>query len=122
MMSDAPGRRPELPAELAELGERLEAAARAEVLRRRAARRSLLKGTWVALVSIPLALAATTNELGPASEPVSEIARAESTPTAPFASNSTARADAARAAACASQLACRPPRLTRLSFGKVLPE
>lgn len=83
-MGVRPDHRPELPDELAHLGERLEAAAAEELHARRRRRRALLKRGCVVVLGIPLALAAATTDVAPSARPVSEIARNDVTAMVPL--------------------------------------
>jgi hypothetical protein len=74
-MGVRPDPRAELPHELDRLGERLEAAAGAQLTRRRARRRALLKGLPAVMIGMPLALAIATSDVAPSAQPVSELAR-----------------------------------------------
>ncbi len=83
-MGVPPEHRPELPDELALLGDRLEAAAAGQLDVRRQRRRSLLKGACAVLVGIPLALGAATTDVAPSARPVDELARPDGTDTVPL--------------------------------------
>ncbi len=112
MMDPMLRNRPDLPAELDELGERLEVAAAAQVARRRAWRRALRKGTLSVLVGTPLAFAIVASELAPSSVPVERIARSGpvqmTTVTTRLADRRPDAADAARGWPCVMYPDCRP--------------
>ncbi|MDP9385531.1 MAG: hypothetical protein M3P50_09905 [Actinomycetota bacterium] len=101
----------DLPAELEELGERLEIAAAAQIARRRAWRRALRKGALSVVVGTPLALAIGASELAPSSAPVERIAKSGRvlvTTTARLADRRPDAADSARGWPCVMYPDCRP--------------
>jgi hypothetical protein len=100
----------ELPPELDRLGDRLEAAARAQLARRRARRRSVAKGLSAVVVGIPLALAIATSDVAPSAQPVSELAQArESLASASFVLDRVPDDSAAeRGTPCVMVPDCRP--------------
>ncbi len=101
----------DLPAELEELGERLEVAAAAQIARRRAWRRAVRKGALSVVVGTPLALAIGASELAPSSAPVERIAKSgpvRVTTTTRLADRRPDAADSARGWPCVMYPDCRP--------------
>jgi hypothetical protein len=108
-----PAEAPALPEDLAALGAELEAAATRGLIRRRAARRSLLHAAWVLGLGVPLGVSAAAVDLAPASDPVADLARSQpvwpESPSALPAHDVTLGSSAGRV--CAQDPDCRVPEL-----------